>query len=436
MIKLLLNKLFYPVFLFLSFVTSFSFAQLNREQYETLEKAVGDQSFFANHLSGFELYDLDSQIVIFERNSEQRFIPASTTKLFTLFSSLVILNDSTQTLRYVTKDDTIHIWGSGDPSWNYKDLFQPDIKALVSPYQTVVFSDANQDAPAFGYGWQWDDYYYNYSAERTSLPIYGNLVQVKKSGNRPIVSPARFQSSVFPTNRTIRELERDFHSNKFYYNPSNFRGGEEFIPFIYSPELFTELASQATGKTWIYKADSLPKTHKEWRGAPLAPILKEMMLESDNFLAEQLMLMVSDRLFQRLDTERAIEYMLKTYLFDLPDQPQWVDGSGLSRHNLMTPRSMVTLFEKIYRMMPDQQLFDLLPTGGVSGTIKNSYQAQTPYIFAKTGTMSNNYSLVGLIKGNSGKLYCFAFMNSNYPYKASVVRSQMEKVMVLVRDML
>ncbi len=436
MIKLSLTKLVYPASILLCFVASFSFAQLNREQYEKLEKAVGDQSFFANHLSGFELYDLDSQIVIYERNSEQRFIPASTTKLFTLFSSLVILNDSTQTLRYVTNGDTIHIWGSGDPSWKYKKFFQPDIKALILPYQTVIFSDANQDARAFGYGWQWDDYYYDYSAERTSLPIYGNLVQVKKSGTKLILSPARFQSSVFTTNRSIRELERDFHTNKFYYNPNNYRGAEEFIPFISSPELFTELASEATGKKWIYKPDSLPLLHREWRGAPLAPILKEMMLESDNFLAEQLMLMVSDRLFQRLDTERAIEYMLKTYLFDLPDKPQWVDGSGLSRHNLVTPRAMVALFEKIYRMMPDQELFEILPTGGVSGTIKNSYQAQTPYIFAKTGTMSNNYSLVGLIKGKSGKLYCFAFMNSNYPYKASVVRSEMEKVMVMVRDML
>ena len=436
MIKLSSIKTLFLSFLLIGFSFFPTFAQLNRDQYQKLDQAVGDQSFFANHLSGFELYDLDSQIVVYERNSEQRFIPASTTKLLTLFSSLVILNDSTQTLRYTTEGDTIHIWGSGEPSWKYKELFQPDFARFLSPYQTVVFSDANLDAPAFGYGWQWDDYYYNYSAERSSLPIYGNLLQVKKSGNRPIVYPPRFQSAVYTTNRSIRELERDFHSNKFFYNPNNFRASEEFIPFITSPELFTELASEATGKNWIYQPDSLPAIHQEWRGAPLAPILKEMMLESDNFLAEQLMLMVSDRLFQRLDTERAIEYMLKTYLFDLPDKPQWVDGSGLSRHNLMTPRSMVALFEKIYRMMPDQELYDILPTGGVSGTIKNSYQAQRPYIFAKTGTMSNNHSLVGLVKTKSGKLYCFAFMNSNYPYKASEVRREMEKVMVLVRDML
>lgn len=87
-------------------------------------------------------------------------------------------------------------------------------------------------------------------------------------------------------------------------------------------------------------------------------------------------------------------------------------------------------------MIPDQELFELIPTGGVSGSLKNNYQAAQPYIFAKTGTMSNNHSLVGLIKTKSGKTYSFAFMNSNYLNKASEVRSEMEKVLLMVRDML
>jgi D-alanyl-D-alanine carboxypeptidase/D-alanyl-D-alanine-endopeptidase (penicillin-binding protein 4) len=97
---------------------------------------------------------------------------------------------------------------------------------------------------------------------------------------------------------------------------------------------------------------------------------------------------------------------------------------------------MVAIFEKIYRILPQNQLYELLPTGGKTGTLKNSYQAAEPYIFAKTGTMSNNHSLVGLIKTKSGRTYCFAFMNSNYPYASSTVRKEMEKVMLMVREML
>ncbi|GAA0880142.1 hypothetical protein GCM10009119_31120 [Algoriphagus jejuensis] len=431
---------FYPTkllvsLLFLLFLREAN-AQITRDQYIKLESALGETSFFSGHMTGFMLYDLDSQRVLFEKNSQIRFLPASTTKLFTLFSALLILQDSTQTLRYVTDGDTLRIWGSGDPSWKYMEFAQPDFTRFLAPFKAVVFSDANQLTPVFGYGWQWDDYYYDYAAERTSLPIYGNLVQVRKIGSRAQVFPARFQSTVATTSRPIKELERDFHSNTFEYNPTTFLGKEEFIPFLTSPELFTEFASMETGKPWIYRPDPLPLENQSWRGAPLFPLLKEMMLESDNFIAEQLMLMVSDRLFQNLDTERAIEYIQKTYFFDLPDQPNWVDGSGLSRHNLFTPRSMVALFERLYRILPENQLYEILPTGGKSGTLKNSYRAAQPYIFAKTGTMSNNHSLVGLIKTKSGKTYCFAFMNSNYPYTASVVRREMEKVMVMVREML
>jgi D-alanyl-D-alanine carboxypeptidase/D-alanyl-D-alanine-endopeptidase (penicillin-binding protein 4) len=429
----ILKTLSYAVVFFISFTAE---AQLTADQIAKMEAAFGSRSFFNKYHSGFILQDMDEQIVLYEKNSHLNFIPASTTKLFTLFSAITILNDSTQTLRYVISGDTIRIWGSGDPTWKYKKFQDSGIQKLIHPYKYVVYSDANVDAPAFGYGWQWDDYYFDYSAERSSLPIYGNLLEVKKLGNRPIVFPAGFEDSVFVTNRSIRELERDFHSNKFYYNPNSFRGSEQFIPILTSPALFINLASEVTGKNWIYRKDQLPENHKVYRGGPLFPILKEMMLESDNFLAEQLMLMVSDRLFQRLDVERVIEFMLKTYLFDLPDQPKWVDGSGLSRHNLFTPRAMTTLFEKLYRMVPDQQLFELLPTGGVSGTIENNYQGSTPYIFAKTGTMSNNHSLVGLIKTKSGKMYSFAFMNSNYLYKASEVQREMEKVLLMVRDIL
>ncbi|MCS5489063.1 D-alanyl-D-alanine carboxypeptidase/D-alanyl-D-alanine-endopeptidase [Algoriphagus limi] len=413
-----------------------SYSQLSRSQYERVENAFQETGFFGGHLTGFVLYDLDSQQVLFEKNSQIRFTPASTTKLFTLFASLLILNDSTQTLRYVVSGDTLKVWGSGDPSWNYLNLPQPDFEEFFAPYSVIQFSDANVKSPAWGLGWQWDDYLYYYSAERSSLPIHGNLLHIFPGKRNPQVFPKKFQSKIHSTKREIKDMERDFHKNEFYYNPDFYRGREDYLPLITSPELFIELAADETGKKWIYQADSLPDDHEVWRGTPLFPILKEMMLESDNFLAEQLLFMVSDRLFGEIDTERTIEYLIENYLYDLPDGPIWVDGSGLSRYNLFTPRTMIALFEKLYRIVPDEMLLDLLPTGGVSGTIENEYKAPTPYIFAKTGTMSNNHSLVGLIKCKSGKQYAFSFMNSNYPWKASEVRREMEKVLVMLRNML
>ena len=380
------------------------------------------------------LYDLESQQVIFEKNSHQYQIPSSTTKLLTLYGALLVLEDSTQTLRYQSADDTLKIWGSGDPSWRYKDFYQPDFQKIIANHKVIQFSDANQISPSYGYGWQWDDYYFAYAAERSSLPIYGNLVKMEKEGNMPHLFPKIFQNELQPSSQVLEEVQRDFHSNTFFYNPQTFIGREKQLPFLVNPSLITQLGSELTGIPWIYRPDSLPSIHQIWRGSPLTPLLQEMMRESDNFIAEQLLFSISDKLFQELATERAIDYLLKTALSDLPDTPKWVDGSGLSRHNLITPRSLVRVVEKLVELLPEGELENLLAVGGKSGTLKNTFQASTPYIFAKTGSMTASYNLAGLVKTKSGKTYAFAFMNSNFPFAVSRVRKEVENVMLQIRD--
>ena len=111
-----------------------------------------------------------------------------------------------------------------------------------------------------------------------------------------------------------------------------------------------------------------------------------------------------------------------------------MDGSGLSRYNLFTPRSVVQLLEKIYAEVPQERLFELLPAGGESGTIKNLYKADTPYVFGKTGTLENNHSLSGFLKTKSGKVLIFSFMNSNYTVPSSEIKAEMEKILLNLRD--
>ena len=309
-------------------------AQVSNVDVTQLDSAFGAQSFFAGHLTGFMLYDLESKQVVFEKNSHLYQIPASTAKLLTLYAGLTILEDSTQTLRYKSSGDTLKIWGSGDPSWKYKNFDQPDFQKIIGNHAVVQFSDANQVSPGYGYGWQWDDYKFDYAAERSSLPIYGNLVNLKMVGDSLQLFPTTFQRMVQFSSKNLKELERDFNSNTYYYNPKTFLGRENQVPFLVKPALIAELASLETGVPWIYRSDSLPAEHQQWRAAVLPPLLKEMMLYSDNYLAEQVLLMTSDKLFQTLDSDRAIDYLLKTAFSDLPDRPRWVDGSGLSRHCL------------------------------------------------------------------------------------------------------
>ncbi|MCH7409905.1 D-alanyl-D-alanine carboxypeptidase [Belliella sp. DSM 111904] len=405
-----------------------------RIRYEGLNALIGPNTFFDNHLTGFMLYDLDSQWVHFEKNSHMNFIPASTTKLLTFYASAVVLNRKTNTFRYTVQGEEITIWGSGDPSWRYSLLPQPKIEAFLQPYKKIKYSTSNWKDNSFGRGWNWDDYYYAYSAERSPLPIYGNIATFRNVNGRPQSNIPTISIVSSSEHLNLTTLRRDFHSNTFYYNPRSYTHPGPILPFVTSAELTAEILRDILKKPVEVVNTTLPSTAQKYQGGDLQPLWKEMLQESDNFIAEQILLMVSDELLGELNAEKAIQQVLKTHLADLPDTPQWVDGSGLSRHNLVTPRSMVQLIEKLDKIIPRQELIRLLPQGGINGTLKNNYKAPTPYVFAKTGTISNNHCLVGIIRSNSNRYYAFALMNNNYLNKASEIRSEMEKVLLFIKN--
>lgn len=403
-------------------------------RYLGLDSLLNERSFFGNHPTGFVLFDLDSQRVLYEKNSHLNFIPASTTKLLTFYGSVVVLKDSLPALRYVESNGGITFWGTGFPTWYYKNLPHAKISEFLGRFKTVRFSDSNWQDEAFGYGWQWDDYYYSYSSEKSPFPIYGNFVTYSNQKRTPISNISNFNKVTINNTKEIKHVERSFHSNDFYFNPNTYTATKSELPFITSSELFAKLAENQINKPVGLSKDILPAFHQVFYGGTLRPLWIEMLQESDNFIAEQLLLMISDAQFLELNSERAIDFIQKTYLWDLPDKPQWVDGSGLSRHNLITPRSMIALMVKLEEVMPRGQIMRLLPQGGINGTLKNNFKARSPYIYAKTGTISNNLSLVGYIVADSGKIYAFAFMNNNYLNKSAEIRREMEKVMVYIKE--
>ena len=160
-----------------------------------------------------------------------------------------------------------------------------------------------------------------------------------------------------------------------------------------------------------------------------------MMQESDNFIAEQLLIQASGMISDTLDPSKAIEYMFNGPLSDLKQQPRWVDGSGLSRYNLFTPESMVHVLDKLYQCYGTERLFAFFPEGGASGTIKSYFPGDPePYVHAKTGTLSNNYCLSGYLVTRSGKTVIFSFMNNHYMGSSNPLKQKMTPILEWVRD--
>lgn len=92
------------------------------------------------------------------------------------------------------------------------------------------------------------------------------------------------------------------------------------------------------------------------------------------------------------------------------------DGSGLSRHDYVSPRTLVTVLDAI-RRSPDFKLFyDALPIAGVDGTIRSRMKG-TPAegnVHAKTGTLDKARSLSGYVTTADGRMLLFSALANNY----------------------
>lgn len=400
-----------------------------------IKKILTDtEAKFQDHV-GLMVYDPQSRKTLLEFNSDRYFTPASNTKILTLMSSLQIIGDSIPALRYINKGDSLIFWGTGDPSFLYSEVFDNSrtYDFLKSHIGTLFFSNSNFHSAQFGPGWAWDDYQYSYSPERSPLPLYGNLMTVTDSINGELKSfPPYFQDQIFLSSapRPERTIERSVGDNKLTFYPGD---GNTFftrqIPFRVDGELIVSLLADTLKKEVKLFHYPIPTSTHYFYSVPSDSLYKVMMQESDNFIAEQLLLVCAGLLSDTLKTEIAIDYVKENFLFDLPDDPQWVDGSGLSRYNLFTPRSIVRLWEKIITIVPQERLFELLAIGGKAGTIKDSYRGDPPYVFGKTGTLSNNHCLSGFLVTKKKKLLIFSFMNSNYTRPGREVRDQMEGVL-------
>lgn len=138
-----------------------------------------------------------------------------------------------------------------------------------------------------------------------------------------------------------------------------------------------------------------------------------MMNRSDNFFAEQVLLMTSQQILGKMDDAAAIDTILKTDFADFPQKPEWADGSGLSRFNLTTPENYITLLQKMEAEFPMERIKSIFAQGG-KGTLSSYYKNIPGTLYAKTGTLGNQIALSGYIFTNKGTKLLFSVLVANH----------------------
>lgn len=386
---------------------------------KTLNSKIGSNKL-KNSFHGLVIIDANTKKEIYNHNGDKYFTPASNTKIVTFYTGVKLLPKNIPTLKYIVANDTLFIEGAGDPSWLHPYFQDSTAIDWLKNQETIALYTKNHSEPRYGPGWAWEDYDTYFSPEKSTLPLYGNVTTISNT-NGLEVSPKTFADKIINKDTT---LKREEFRNKFYVSSTEQDTLE--IPFVTSDNLTKELLEIALGKN-IVLTQHFPSGEKQTLyGIETDSIFKRMLFKSDNFLAEQLLMASSATLSDTLSTKKAIDFMLDNHLKDLEHQPRWVDGSGLSRYNLFTPRSFVQILQKLYEEIPEERLFGIFPMWGPNNTVEEWEDPTTePFLFAKSGSVGNNYNLSGYVKTKSGKLLIFSFMNNHFRVSSSEIRETM-----------
>jgi len=398
------------------------------------------QPGFQSAQVGVCLYDPSSSTYKVNYQGNKYFIPASNTKLFSLYAGMKYLGDSLVGMRYLQDDTALYIFPSGDPTFLHPSFpDQPVIRFLQQSRQHLYLTNGNWMDRPLGRGWAWDDYNDDYMSERSAFPVYGNLIRwVSDSLSASFYSipdinwPVRFSTD---TTKRIFHVQRDFTGNAFEITEGKGRTREQDVPFITEGVASAALLLKDTVGREVRVRDRMPRRVGigTLHSRPVDSMFRPMMYNSDNFFAEQTLLMVSNELLGNMNDSRIIDTLLKTDLKDLPQHPFWVDGCGLSRNDLFTPQDFIWLLNKLKNEFGLDRMKRILPTGG-TGTLASYYRQDSGYIFAKTGSLSGVVALSGYLITQKGHLLLFSILINNYTGSGVTVRRQMEQLIHTFRS--
>ena len=391
--------------------------------------------------AGLCLFDPATSTWLYDWQGDKYFIPASNTKLFSLYAGLKHLGDSLVGMRYRLTDTAVFIQPAGDPTLLHPSFpDQPVIRWLQNAHRNVYLTAGNWQDQPFGRGWAWDDYNDDYMPERSAFPVYGNLIRWaldSSSGSFYSIPEVDWKVRFSPdSSKQGFSVRRDVHDNVFVITEGSGRRHEQDVPFITegnasAAALLKDTIGRSVGvrKDWPAAAGGAGIIHTR----PVDSMFRPMMFNSDNFFAEQTLLMVGNEWLNTMNDGKIIDTLLNGDLRGLPQRPVWVDGSGLSRNDLFTPQDFVWLLDTMRREFGLSRMKTILPTGG-KGTLSNYYKGDSGYIFAKTGSLSGVVALSGYLITKKDRLLLFSILINNYTGSGVIVRRQMEKWVRHIRD--
>ncbi len=480
------------------------------KELQTSISSLIDQPKFVSMRWGMLIMTADGQ-VLFERDADKAFLPASTMKLFTGAVALHVLGPdctmrtsvyTTQSMHAGVVHGDLILYGRGDPTLSGRFELENPYSLDSLAYQKTnsgIESLADQikaqgikritgsligDESFFlsrklGPGWECDDTQAYYAAEISALTVNDNCLSLTVApssiGTAPTITvlPQTEYVKILNTARTSESgqtcigIHRPLNSNTIEIFGTIPRGAKEFksLISIHDPALFAAtLLKEALARRGIKVMQGVRRMDALSRMAqpcavsklfevahvtsqPMSNIVKLMNKVSQNLYAELLLRHIGiaqgsvqvDQYGRPQPAEARGNEMRRSFLeivgIDL--QPLKLhDGSGLTRHNQLTPRATVRLLHYMLTHRESASFLDSLPLAGVDGTLEHRMKGTSAAnnVRAKTGMQGAVNALSGYVTTKKGRLLIFSCIANNYIVPTPEIMKIYDQIGALLAD--
>lgn len=453
---------------------------------------------------GIEIVHLSDGRVLYSRDAEHLFLPASNMKLFTTAAAVEALGPDyafRTTVETAAPPDAdgrvgdLILVGRGDPTLGNRVIpgeptlpNQPPADAIFQKLAEQVAARGVREVignliaddsyflyEPFSHGWEEEDLQWGYGAPVTALAFNDNslLLRARPASNagemaqvtmEPIGDYYRLNNRLITAVAARRKqiyIERAAGSNQLDVWGEIPLGADEeqtAISISNPPPLAGELLRRALeargisvrGRVEVHHLSRIEAataetpvpspaariTLAENFSAPLREDLKTINKLSQNLHAEMLLRTLGREVKQYGSLTVGLEVLtdFAAQVGIAPGEVNFVDGSGLSRHDLVTPHAVIKLLRFMAASPRFETYLDSLPVAGVDGTLSERFGG-TPVkgrVHAKTGTMEHTNALSGFMDLPSGERLAFSIFGNGHLLKPPEGAAAIDEIVLAI----
>lgn len=393
---------------------------------------------------------------LYAHDADLRLMPASNCKLWTSSAALALLGPdyhmATDVLASARPDangvitGSVYLRGGGDGLLSAADLDTLSAALSAAGVKRITGSIAGDgsrfaDGP-YGFGWEWDDLGDEEFPQISGLEVSEGVLNVHVApGAAPgdpvtvtVEPPTDYVPFVITAKTGAKEAAGDcvivkpWRKNEFDISGTLPQGKtlDANAPVDAPPLLAATLLRQALVKHGIVVdgGAALGQTPPEavvlasHASLPLSEYIVRMNKPSDNLLAETLVRLLDTPGTVQAGRAKEMPFFQSLGVDTSPLALE--DGSGVSRRDYVTARSVSQLLLGMHGRKDWPLYYQSLPIAGVDGTLRSRMKGTLAAnnVHAKTGTLSQVRALSGYVTGRDGQLYVFSLLMNNFPGSA------------------